>query len=50
MKVKLCRYGQERTIAVHRLVATTFLKNPDGKEEVNHIHDGRAYYKEFKTV
>lgn len=41
MKVKLCRYGQERTVAVHRLVATTFLENPDGKEEVNHI-DGNT--------
>lgn len=42
MKVKLCKDRVEKTISVHRLVATAFLENPHEKEEVNHI-DGNTF-------
>jgi len=37
-KVKLSKDGIEKSIRVHRLVADTFLSNPDAKLEVNHIN------------
>ncbi len=33
----LSKKDAQRCIAVHRLVATTFIENPDSKPEVNHI-------------
>ena len=35
--VKLCKGGLEKSVFVHRLVAMTFVPNPDNKPEVNHI-------------
>lgn len=41
-KVKLNRDGDSAEYFVHRLVAQTFVPNPDAKEEVNHINFNRA--------
>ncbi|WP_369378748.1 NUMOD4 domain-containing protein [Lysinibacillus fusiformis] len=38
--VSLYKNGKGRKITVHRIVAKSFIPNPDNKEEVNHI-DGR---------
>ena len=37
MRMNLSARGLARTFPVHRLVATAFLNNPEGKREVNHI-------------
>jgi hypothetical protein len=37
-KVKLSKDGIEKSMRVHRLVAETFLQNPELKLEVNHIN------------
>lgn len=34
----LCVDGERKTIKAHRLVAMTFLPNPDGKKTVDHIN------------
>ena len=38
MYCRLCKDGKYKNCLVHRLVAQTFLKNPLGKLEVNHIN------------
>lgn len=35
--VKLCKYGKCRTLTVHRLVAKSFIPNPNNHTQVNHI-------------
>lgn len=37
-KVKLSKDSAEKSIRVHRLVAETFLSNPEAKSEVNHVN------------
>ena len=37
-RVSLCRSSVCRSILVHRLVATAFLPNPEGKPDVDHIN------------
>lgn len=37
LTVTLCRGGEQRPVGVHRLVAETFIPNPDNKPQVNHI-------------
>lgn len=39
LMVVLCKDGEEKTCAVHRLVAEAFLENPDDLPEVNHIDE-----------
>ena len=39
-KVGLSKNGKTKTCRVHRLVAETFLENPEGKPEINHKIEG----------
>ena len=41
LKVILCKNNEKRTCLVHRLVASTFLENPEGKPEINHIDEDK---------
>jgi hypothetical protein len=36
--VTLCNNGFSKTINVHRIIAQTFILNPENKEQVNHIN------------
>lgn len=40
--VKLCKDGKSKTYMVHRLVAETFLENPDNLPVVNHINEDKT--------
>ena len=40
--VQLYKDGKQKTVSVHRLVATAFIDNPDNKPEVHHIDSDRA--------
>lgn len=52
--VCLSKEGEQTTVAVHRLVASAFVPNPEGKETVNHINedkgDNRACNLEWLTL
>lgn len=37
LRIKLCKNGIETKYLIHRLVAETFIDNPDNKPQVNHI-------------
>ena len=39
LRLNLCAGGKTRTFLVHRLVATTFIPNPENKPTVNHINE-----------
>ena len=39
--VNLCKNEKRKTCLVHRLIAETFLPNPEGKPEVNHKIQGK---------
>lgn len=41
-RVALCRNGKKENVSVHRLVARTFIPNPENKPCVNHI-DGNKH-------
>ena len=42
LQVKLWKNGEKKTCLVHRLVAFTFLENPDNLPEVNHIDENKT--------
>lgn len=39
--IQLCQNGQAKTWRLHRLIAITFLANPEGKPQVNHKDGNR---------
>ena len=39
--VTLCKYGKSKCLMVHKLVATTFISNPDNLPEVNHKDENK---------
>ena len=41
LKVNLRKNGERKTCLVHRLIAETFLPNPEGKPQVNHKIEGK---------
>ena len=41
-RVKLYHKGRRWKVPVHRMVAETYIENPEGKGEVNHIDCDRA--------
>ena len=49
LSVDLYSDGERKTKRVHRLVAETFLPNPDNKPEVNHI-DGNKYNNDVSNL
>jgi hypothetical protein len=36
--VGLCKNGKKKRVYIHRLMAETFISNPDNKKQVNHIN------------
>jgi len=52
-RIKLCNNGNFKTLLVHRIVASSFLKNPEIKKTVNHKngirHDNRIENLEWTT-
>lgn len=38
MSVCLCKDGAPKRVRIHRLVATSFIPNPDNKRTINHIN------------
>lgn len=53
VKVTIYNNGKQKTMYVHRLVAQTFIPNPDSKPEINHINgiksDNRVENLEWST-
>lgn len=42
LRVGLCKDGKRKFFSIHRLVATTFLENPENKLEVNHKDEDKT--------
>ena len=40
--VWLCKNSQEKQFRIHRLVAETYIPNPEGKTDVDHIDENKA--------
>lgn len=41
-RVNLCKNGKAKMVYIHRLVAETFIPNPNNYNEVNHIDENKA--------
>ena len=50
--IKLCKYGKQFHLSIHRLVAIHFIPNPLNLPEVNHIDGNKEnnYYKNLEWV
>lgn len=42
LRVGLCRNGKRRFFWIHRMVAETFIPNPENKPEVNHLDENKT--------
>lgn len=42
LHIKLCKDKKEKTVAIHILVAKTFIPNPENKPTVNHIDENKT--------
>ena len=42
MMVRLCKNGKAKKYYLHRLLAQTFIDNPEDKPQVNHINENRS--------
>ena len=42
IQVSLCKNGIRKNFTVHRLVALTFIPNPDNLPEINHINEDKT--------
>lgn len=42
MHVTLCKDGKQKAMGVHRIVALTFIPNPENKSQVNHIDGDKS--------
>lgn len=49
LTVVICVNGSRRTEYVHRIIAKTFLNNPENREEVNHI-DGNVFNNRLENL
>jgi hypothetical protein len=47
--VKLTKERKEKTISLHRLIAKTYIYQPEGKDEVNHI-DGNTFNNDIRNL
>ena len=49
LRIRVYKKGKGQTLKVHRLVAQTFIPNPENKPQVNHI-DGNSKNNQIKNL
>ena len=42
LEITLCKEGKKKSCLVHRLIAETFLPNPEGKPQISHLDETRS--------